>query len=149
SLDSEGATANDIAAAMLIFDVREPQSAIDFVENLLEKIAAASDGRVWKMERDGRAAKFGFSLSGKEHFNTALAEAVQSVPDSVVNDLLKRLMRDRFADCEFEAGVDGLDVAQTDLAWQGGVRPGRLIWNIGNHGEPPESAASISGIWEI
>src|SRR4029078_6126612 len=72
SLDSEGATASDIAAAMLIFDERDPQSAISFVEDLLEKMSAASNGQVWKMERDGRAAKFGFSLSGKEHFNTAL-----------------------------------------------------------------------------
>jgi hypothetical protein len=149
SLDSEGATANEIAAAMLIFDVREPQSAIDFVENLLEKISDASDGRVWKMERDGRAAKYGFSLSGKEHFNTALAEAVQSVPDSVVNDLLKRLMHDRFADCEFEVGADGLEVVRTDIEWHGGVRPGRLIWNIGNRVDVPESFASMPGTWDV
>ncbi|HYJ90318.1 MAG TPA: hypothetical protein VEV84_03345, partial [Pyrinomonadaceae bacterium] len=149
SLDSEGATASDIAAAMLLFDEREPQSAISFVENLLEKISSASDSRVWKMERDGRAAKFGFSLSGKEHFNTALAEAVQGMPDSVVNSLLKRLMRDRFADCEFEARENGLDVADTDLEWRGGVRRGCLIWNIGNHGNILPTEPAATGEWEI
>src|SRR5262249_37637977 len=89
------------------------------------------------------------SLSGKEHFNTALAEAVQLVPDSVVNNLLKRLMRDRFADCEFEVREDGLDIAKTDIEWRGGVRPGGLIWNIGK----PDTSALVfggeDGNWEI
>jgi len=149
SLDSEGATASDIAAAMLIFDEREPQSAISFVENLLEKMSAASSGSVWKMERDGRAAKFGFSLTGKEHFNTALAEAVQNVPDSVVNSLLRRLMRDRFSDCEFETNGEGLEIARTDLEWRGGVRRGRLIWNVGNHQKFVDPAPPEDGEWTI
>ena len=149
SLDSEGATASDIAAAMVIFDERDPQSAISFVENLLEKMSAVSNGRVWKMERDGRAAKYGFSLSGKEHFNTALAEAVQNVPDSVVNSLLKRLMRDRFSDCEFEPGENGLEIARTDLEWRGGVRRGRLIWNVGNHQEFVDPEPPHDGEWTI
>jgi len=149
SLDSEGATASDIAAAMLIFDERDPQSAISFVEDLLEKMSAASNGQVWKMERDGRAAKFGFSLSGKEHFNTALTEAVQNVPDSVVNNLLRRLMRDRFSDCEFEAHQNGQEIAQTELEWRGGVRRGRLVWNVGNHEKFAGPKPSAAGEWTI
>ncbi|HEY2865694.1 MAG TPA: hypothetical protein VGJ02_01265, partial [Pyrinomonadaceae bacterium] len=132
-----------------IFDEREPQSTISLVENLLEKMAAASNGHVWKMERDGRAAKYGFSLSGKEHFNTALAEAVQNVPDSVVNNLLRRLMRDRFSDCEFEANENGQEIAETELEWRGGVRRGRLVWNVGNHEKFAGPEPSAVGEWTI
>jgi hypothetical protein len=147
SLDSEGATASDVASAMLIFDERDPGSAITFVENLLENLIAASEGGLWKMEREGRASKYGFNLSGKEHFNTALSEAVQTVPDTVVPALLKRLMRDRYSDCEFETGADGFDVAQTDIEWRGGVRRGRLIWNIGLENEKqPVSADGLKTI---
>lgn len=149
SLDSEGATAGDIACAALIFDEHEPKAAIAFVEKLLEKLAGASEGRLWRMEREGRAVKYGFSLSGKEHFNTALAEAVQSVPDSIVTMILKRLMCERFGDCEFAERGEGIEVAETDVEWRGGVRRGRFIWNIGNKGDLPVIANSRPTDWEV
>ena len=130
SLDSEGATGSDIAAAMLIFDERDPGSATKFVEELLEKLVDASDGRLWRMEREGRAVNYGFNLSSKEHFNTALSEAVQAVPDSIIPVLLRRLMLDRYGDCEFTTSSDGEETAPITLEWRGGVRRGRLIWNL-------------------
>jgi hypothetical protein len=149
SLDSEGATASDISAAMLIFDERDPQSAITFVDDLLEKLVANADGGLWRMEREGRAVKYGFNLSGKEHFNTALNEAVQVVPDSVIPALLRRLMLDRYGDCEFTTSADGEEVAPVLIEWRGGVRRARLIWNLrlGN-----DSAAARDGQakdWDI
>jgi hypothetical protein len=149
SLDSEGATASDIAAAMLIFDERDPEAAINFIHGLLEKLVSASDGRLWRMEREGRAAKYGFNLSGKEHFNTALSEAVQSVPDSVVPILLKRLMRDRYSDCEFLEDGGDHDVAETVIEWRGGVRKGRVVWNIGNHSKTRDAVDDQPAEWEI
>jgi hypothetical protein len=149
SLDSEGATASDIAASMLIFDERDTRASVVWIEGLLERLVEASNGRLWRMEREGRAVKYGFNLSGKEHFNTALAEAVQNVPDSVVPALLKRLMHDRFSDCEFEAGGGSYEVASTVIEWRGGVRKGRVLWNIGNHGEMPEQQINHPTNWEI
>jgi hypothetical protein len=137
SLDSEGATASDIAAAMLIFDERDKHASVTWIAGLLERLVETSEGRLWRMEREGRAVKYGFNLSGKEHFNTALAEAVQNVPDSVVPNLLKRLMHDRFSDCEFEQGSGNYEVASTVIEWRGGVRKGRVIWNVGNRGSVP------------
>ena len=149
SLDSEGATAADIAAAMLIFDERDPKSASSFVENLLEKFVTAAEGRLWRMEREGRAVKYGFNLSGKEHFNTALSEAVQAVPDSVIPNLLRRLMRDRYGDCEFTVSGDGEDVAPIAIEWRGGVRPGRLIWNVRYNDDKSQSRGTQTKDWEI
>lgn len=147
SLDSEGATASDIAAAMLIFDERDANSSVNFVEELLEKFVSHSDGRLWRMEREGRAVKYGFNLTGKEHFNTALAEAVQAVPDSVIPVLLRRLMVDRYGDCEFNS-VDREEVAPIAIEWRGGVRRGSLIWNVKfNDGGPQRSSQAKD--WEI
>ena len=149
SLDSEGATASDIAAAMLMFDERDPDGTIRFIQALLEKLVSASDGKLWRMERDGRAVRYGFNLSGKEHFNSALNDAVQSVSDSIVPMLLKRLMRDRYGDCEFMGGHDEHDIAETMIEWRGGVRKGRVVWNLGNHGDAPVSTKKNLSDWEI
>ena len=149
SLDSEGATASDIAAAMLIFDEKDPLAATVFVEALLEKFIDGSEGQLWKMEREGRAAKYGFNLSGKEHFNTALSEAVQIVPDSVIPQLLKRLTQDRYADCEFVKNDEGIEIADTVIEWRGGIRHGRLIWKIGFGSEQSSSKTANASEWEI
>jgi hypothetical protein len=149
SLDSEGATASDIAAAMLIFDERDKHASVTWIAGLLERLVETSEGRLWRMEREGRAVKYGFNLSGKEHFNTALAEAVQNVPDSVVPNLLKRLMHDRFSDCEFEQGSGNYEVASTVIEWRGGVRKGRVIWNVGNRGSVPSHEVDHPTNWEI
>ena len=149
SLDSEGATAVDVGAAMFIFDERDPKAAVTFIEELLEKFVAGSENRLWRMEREGRAVKYGFNLSGKEHFNTALKDAVQSVPDAVVPALLKRLMRDRYGDCEFAGGQEEYDIAQTVIEWRGGVRKGKIVWNIGNRGEAPTADVQHVSDWEI
>ena len=149
SLDSEGATASDIAAAMLIFDERDQQSALTFVENLLERFVSDSEGRLWRMEREGRAVKYGFNLSGKEHFNTALSEAVQAVPDSVITSLLRRLMTDRYGDCEFAVSDGDEYVAAIMIEWRGGVRPGRLIWNLKFSEDNVPAKKEQSSYWEI
>ena len=149
SLDSEGATASDIAAAMLIFDERDQQSALAFVENLLERFVSEAEGRLWRMEREGRAVKYGFNLSGKEHFNTALSEAVQAVPDSVVTALLRRLMSDRYADCEFSVDNSNEYAAPIAIEWRGGVRPGRLQWNLKLGEDNNQARKEQSSHWEI
>jgi hypothetical protein len=149
SLDSEGATASDIAAAMLIFDERDQQSALTFVEDLLERFVSDSEGRLWRMEREGRAEKYGFNLSGKEHFNTALSEAVQAVPDSVITSLLRRLMTDRYGDCEFVVSDGDEYVAAIMIEWRGGVRPGRLIWNLKFGEDSLPAKKEQSSYWEI
>lgn len=149
SLDSEGATASDISAAMLIFDERDPQSVITFVDDLLEKFVDNADGRLWRMEREGRAVKYGFNLSGKEHFNTALSEAVQAVPDAVIPALLRRLMLDRYGDCEFTTSPNGEEVAPIMIEWRGGVRRGRLIWNVKLGDDSGAQRTGQAKDWEI
>jgi hypothetical protein len=149
SLDSEGATGSDIAAAMLIFDERDQKSALEFVENLLERFVSESDGRLWRMEREGRAVKYGFNLSGKEHFNTALSEAVHVVPDSVITSLLRRLMSDRYADCEFSVDDGHEYVAPITIEWRGGLRPGRLLWNLKFGEDSGQAKKEQSSHWEV
>jgi hypothetical protein len=149
SLDSEGATASDIAAAMLIFDERDPKSAVSFVENLLDKFVSVSDGRLWRMEREGRAVKYGFNLSGKEHFITALSEAVQAVPDLAITSLLRRLMTDRYGDCEFTEDETGEYTAPIAVEWRGGVRRGRLVWNVRSAERVGKAKNDQPKDWEI
>lgn len=132
SLNGEGSTSADIAAAMLLYDDSEQQSAAEFVNGLIEKFRAAVPDGLLEIKQDGRAPKFGFRLSGQQDLETALTVEVEQVPDAAVLDILRRLMQDRFTDCTFvhsETRSPSL-CALTQVQWRGGLKPVRLIWNI-------------------
>jgi hypothetical protein len=141
SLNGEGSTSADVAAAMLLFDDPGQQTAAEFVDELIEKFKAAAPEGVLEIRPEGRAPKFGFRLSGQEDLEGALATEVDRVPDSAVSDILRRLMQDRFTDCTFVSEPDKSPLyAVTQVEWRGGLKPARLVWNI------PVSSPSVEPV---
>lgn len=131
SLNGEGSTSADVAAAMLLFDDPGQQTAAEFVDELIGKFKIAAPDGILEIQQAGRAPKYGLRLSGQEDLEGALAAEVARVPDSAVSDILRRLMQDRFTDCSFisDSGTSHL-YAITQVEWRGGLKPARLVWNI-------------------
>lgn len=128
SLESEGATAGEICAAMLIYNENEPAKAIAEVEELLEKFVSAVPEAVTRRAEEDRETRFCIKISGKDNFNNALAEAVQKVPPGVVSLILRRMSRERFPDWTIPAS-GAADTMDCQALWRGGQRRGRISWS--------------------
>lgn len=131
SLNGEGVTAGDIAAAMLIYDERDALTAVAFVEDLLAQFAATAGKGIWTLEQEGRSPKYGFRLSGNENLESALADTLSSIPEEVVPDVLRRLMQERFDGGVFVELKGEAFAVDAEIEWRGSVRRGRVIWDLG------------------
>lgn len=128
SLGGEGATADEIAASMMITGAH----SLD-VAALLESFAAgAGDGIVRRTRPNGNVA-YGFRLAGKVDVDTLVAEASRLVPDTAIGEVLRTQFAERFAG--FEQTENSSACA---IAWRGGVRRGYLVW-------PPAEVDSDGG----
>ncbi|MFN6964023.1 MAG: hypothetical protein ACK4S4_09695 [Pyrinomonadaceae bacterium] len=141
SLNGEGCTAGDIAAAMLLFDDPEQRSATEFVEDLLRQFKEALPDAISESTQEGRATKFGLRLSRADDLESVVSEALAAVPDSAVAEILRRLMQERFSDCDFvQVGDEPQHVAaSTRVEWRGGLRLLRLSWQIPESGPCPDA----------
>src|SRR6185436_10005837 len=99
SLDGQGTTADEISAAMLIFDEEEPGRAISIVNDLIGKFAGELPDDIQILAEEGRETRYGFKVSSKDSLNRALTDAITDIPASVVPKVLRRLMQERFTDC--------------------------------------------------
>lgn len=150
SLDGGGATSSDIASSMLIIDERDPQAAVQVVDNVIAKLIESAPNEIWKQEQEGRAPKFGFKLSGKEDLNSALETAAEKVPSEIVPAILRRFMRERFNDANFsEIKTEASsDTFECDIEWRGSIRRGRIVWNP--DGSPYETETGHAKYdWEV
>jgi hypothetical protein len=133
SLEGNGTTAGEIAAAMLIFDENDPASAVKSVEDLLETFVAAVPNEIQRVQVESRETQYSLRVSNKENLNNALTEAIKIVPsDDIVPKVLRRVARERFAEWTIAENFEnaGLDSADLQIVWRGGLRRGRLIWNL-------------------
>jgi hypothetical protein len=146
SLDGDGATAGEICAAMMIFDENNPDSGLQMVENLLKKFADALPDQISRKEEEGRDVRYSLKVSIKESLNNSLNEAILKVPSDIVPKILRKIARDRFSDWTFGDGTDGKNSNWTDaqIVWRGGLRRGRLCWNVEN--EETEAAQMPANI---
>jgi hypothetical protein len=121
SLDGQGATAQDVAAAMLIL---ENGTTIN-VDDLLASFATALPA-VMERTDDGKEPKYLFKIDGKEDINGVLAEQAVNVPDDVLWNVLLRHTAEEFSDMEApgESGITGCNVE-----WRGGIRRGQIVWD--------------------
>ncbi|HEY8561538.1 MAG TPA: DUF6079 family protein [Pyrinomonadaceae bacterium] len=140
SLDGDGATAGEICAAMMIFDENNPDSGLLMVESLLEKFSAVLPDQILRKEEEGREVRYSLKVSIKESLNNSLNEAIAKVSNDIVPKLLRKIARDRFSDWTFGDGADGKSANWTDsqIVWRGGLRRGRVCWNLEN--EEPDAA---------
>ncbi len=127
SLAGEGTTANEISAAMLIFDEEEPQKAVANIENLIKRFAEELPEDVQIIRQEGREDRYGFKLASKEDLNRALSEAAADVSAEIAPRTIRRLFFERFADTRAtEPDAVPADAIETSIFWRGGERRGRI-----------------------
>ena len=130
SMDGSGKTAGEICAAMLFYDEKNADKALkdiaDTVDIFIKAMPEAVQG---KLDNSGEM-RYGFKLSNKDVLNTALADAAAKCPAEAVPKMLRRMMRERFADCAFadESDSERANWMDCQTTWRGGLRRGRLIW---------------------
>ncbi len=137
SLNDEGATAAEIGASMLIFDEHDPAGEVKHVEELMASFAEAMPDQIRALpDRDGKL-RYAFKLDVKDGLKTALRSAAEGVSDEIVTSILKKQVEDRFSDCSFVNANDQSDGYASDcsLVWRGGLRKGRVLWNMGGEAD--------------
>jgi hypothetical protein len=136
SLDGEGVTAGEIAAAILIYEEDDPNAAVEKVSGLVEKFASVFPEDLWRVEGHSGEVRYSLKVSGKDNLNHALAAAIASVPDSVVQVVLKKAGRERYSDWSLGAGGEDPDSNCVDVetVWRGSIRKIRFFWNWRNEG---------------
>ncbi|HQU84368.1 MAG TPA: hypothetical protein PKY59_14625 [Pyrinomonadaceae bacterium] len=132
SLDGDGTTANEICAAMLIFDEVEPQKAVKTVEELIESFVSVLPFEIVKISEEGRETRYSFKVSVKENLQNALADAAKQVSPDVVTKIFRRIARDKFTDWTIaeEASENSSEWMDCQLIWRGGLRRGRVHWDL-------------------
>ena len=151
SLESEGATAGEVSAAMLIYDENEPRKAISEVEGLLETFVSGFPEDIERRAEEGRETRFWLKVSGKDNFNKALAAAAAKISPDVVSVIMRRMARERFADWAIPTENETADSVDCHALWRGGSRRGRVSWNWNNktndNRQPPTGGDFLD--WEV
>jgi hypothetical protein len=130
SLDGDGTTADEVSAAMLIYDETDLQKSKKEIEELLDTFSSALPEQVRRKTEDGRETRYSFKVSGKDDLNEALSESASAVPDSALEGVLRRLARERFPDWTLQSEEEQpVDTAECQIVWRGGCRRGRMVWN--------------------
>ncbi len=133
SLDGDGTTAGEIAAAMLIYDESDAEKSESGVAQLLETFVSVFPEDLHRKEEGGEV-RFSFKVSRKDDLNLELAEAVNQVSEDVVPRLLSKVAKDRFPDWNLSLTDDESCATWTDsqVVWRGGQRRTRISWNWGS-----------------
>lgn len=125
SLDGQGSTAAEIAAAMMIFD--EPGSgstAVD-LQDILNSFAKMLPGEIETANGEGPEAKYCLKPTSHNEITSVLDKSIKNVPDEAVWQILFRYAADKFSDIDIDSGA-----APCDVEWRGAIRRGEVIWNI-------------------
>jgi len=125
SLNGEGASAAEIAAAMMIFGGSDGQS-LD-IAGLLDSFAETLPKSIVKNTRDGFETKYCFKLAGAADVDGYLAEAVKDVKDEFVWISLLDQTSEKYADFD-TANEHERSVMKCTVEWRGSFRRGELIW---------------------
>lgn len=145
SLNEGGASATEISASMLIFDEQEPNRAVAEVEATLRAFATELPDSIEQTFDSNGTGRFSFRLAGKDDMRSALSEAAHSIGDSEVRELMRRVMSERFSDCEFNAADGGADIsAESFVVWRGANRPGFFHW-----GARPNTDRTNRSDWDV
>ncbi|HEX7999191.1 MAG TPA: hypothetical protein VF528_12445 [Pyrinomonadaceae bacterium] len=146
SLDGRGATARELGAALLIYDEKQPAVAVERIDEMLVRFAAASKNAL-RASEEGGEMRYRFQISASSGFSVALAEAMErtTANSAALGALLRTIARARFEDWPFqteaietERGANESTTATTadlqtstvdfDIIWRGTVRRGRVNW---------------------
>ncbi|CAN5834498.1 hypothetical protein BH20ACI4_BH20ACI4_20260 [soil metagenome] len=151
SLNGEGTTAGDIAAAILIYDETDPPKAITEVESLLDTFAASISEGITRKVEDGRENHYLLKVGNKDNLNHALHEKIETVSPDVIPAILRRMARERFSDWTLSSDGESSDWMDCQINWRGGLRRGRITWNwenkTGESAQMPINAEVLD--WEL
>lgn len=150
SLNDEGTTAAEIGASMLIFDENSPLTAVQEVQAMLNAFADAMPSHIQITTDNSGESRFSFRLFDKDDLKIALEEAAVNVSEQEIEEALKKLMCDRFADCSFSpAGGDaGVEVTESTVVWRGGRRKGRVYWDPSGDSGTAQLAMPVGYDWK-
>ncbi|MBK7393510.1 MAG: hypothetical protein IPI64_09470 [Chloracidobacterium sp.] len=126
SLDGQGTTADEIAAAMLIFN-DDGQAGID-IPHLLNMLAEAMPESFERVEREGNASRYCFKLGGKEDIDGVIGEAAGEVTTDDIALVLLRQASEKFSDLNITDS--GQVTTNCVVEWRGAVRHGDIVWNL-------------------
>lgn len=132
SLDGDGTSAAEISAAMLVYNEADPKSSQKGVEDILESFCSALPDKVHRISEEGRDNRYSLKVSSKDNLNGVLAQLAQAVPTDVIEGILRRYAKERFADWALIDETEGtnLDVSDCHIIWRGGLRRGKVHWNL-------------------
>ncbi len=130
SLDGQGSTASEIAAAMLIYDENGAGSQSVDISILLESFADILPEAVNKVSRTGAESKYCFTLAGKDDLHSILDEAARDVSMEVVTGILLRYASEKFSDLVHTDESVSLSTS-CSVEWRGAMRHGEILWNPG------------------
>lgn len=139
SLNGEGTTAGDVAAAILIYDENDPPKAIADVENLLDTFASAIPDGITRKAEEGRETHYFLKVGNKDNLNNTLNEKIEKISPEVVGMILRRMARERFPDWTLAPEADASDWMDCQLNWRGGLRRGRVTWDWENKNDASAS----------
>lgn len=153
SLDGYGTTVGEICAAMLIFDEEEPGKSDERVKGLLETFLSAFPENIERVEEDGRETRYSLKISNKEDLNNTLADAIKHISRGVIPKILRRVARDKFPEWILpnENEPQRGDISDCYVEWRGGLRRGRIVWNLDSetHPESQNIEGSEAYDWEV
>lgn len=153
SLDGDGTTAAEISAAMLIYNESDPKSSLKSVEEILESFGSALPDKVHRISEEGRETRYSLKVSSKDNLNGVLSQLAESVSADVIEPILRRYAKERFADWALLDETDGsnLDSSDCQVVWRGGQRRGKIYWNFNSAAAENDAAEKSSDHldWEV
>jgi hypothetical protein len=154
SLDGRGATARELAAAMLLYDQDAPDAVLARIEAMLARFSQAAQNNALPSTEDGGELRYRFSISSTAGFDSALNEAIERITldEATIDNLLRTLGRSRFGDWPLLDTEDGRapDEAPFVITWRATDRRGRLLYQATQDQEHnANESAKISYDWEL
>lgn len=130
SLDGRGATAEEICASMLIFDEETPERSASTVMDIIEMFSTELPDDVSIQKVAEGETLYSFRVSSKDDLNVALQEKTATLDRSIVYEIIRKLMHERFTDFALSSAIEGGPKNFHDCltVWRGGNRRGRLVW---------------------
>lgn len=141
SLNGQGSTSSDIAAAMLVTTEEESGSHAIDIPGLLDAFALAMPDAISRIERDD-SPRYCFKLIAEEDLNTALEALSANVSPEVVRSILLRQTSDKYSDLNIDADSQR---SLCSVEWRGSIRHGDIEWKLNS-----DDATVVShGDWNV
>lgn len=126
SLDGQGATVDDVAACMMIFN--DGPAKVN-TEGWLRAFAESFPETITTNQTDSR---YCFRIGDGDDINSYLEQAAAAVSDEVIWNVLLRQTAERCVDIG-ATGTFGASPTPTQIEWRGAMRAGEVVWEPETH----------------